>query len=61
MKIFDFLDKIAIFGEFLFRSRDSRQALLPGSSVGLGQYRMTQISRFKEFVFKNRPINFDFI
>ena len=28
MKIFDFLVKIAIFGAFLFRSRDSRHALL---------------------------------
>ena len=37
MKIFDFLVKIAIFGAFLFRSRDSRQALLPQSSVGFGQ------------------------
>ena len=29
MKIFDFLVKIAIFGAFLFRSRDSRHVLLP--------------------------------
>ena len=29
IKIFDFLVKIAIFGAFLFRSRDSRHALLP--------------------------------
>ena len=28
MKIFDFLIKIAIFGAFLFRSRDLRHALL---------------------------------
>ena len=37
IKIFDFLVKIAIFGAFLFRSRDSRHALLPRSSVGFGQ------------------------
>ena len=37
MKIFDFLVKIAIFGAFLFRSRDSCHALLPRSSVGFGQ------------------------
>ena len=37
MKIFDFLVKIAIFGAFLFQSRDLRHALLPGSSVGFGQ------------------------
>ena len=29
MKIFDFLVKIAIFGAFLFRLRDSCHALLP--------------------------------
>ena len=29
MKIFDFLVKIAIFGAFLFQSRNSRHALLP--------------------------------
>ena len=28
--------KIAIFGAFLFRLRDSRHALLPRSSVGFG-------------------------
>ena len=37
MSVFDFLVKIAIFGAFLFRSRDSRHALLPGSSFGFGQ------------------------
>ena len=33
MKIFDFLVKIAIFGAFLFRSRDSRHALLPETNA----------------------------
>ena len=37
IKIFDFLVKIAIFGAFLFQSRDSRHALLPGSSIGFRQ------------------------
>ena len=37
MKIFDFLFKIAIFGAYLFLSRDSRHALLPQSSVGFDQ------------------------
>ena len=36
MKIFDFLVKIAILGAFLFPSRDSRHALLPGSRLVLG-------------------------
>ena len=33
MKIFDFLSKIAIFGAFLFRSRDLRRALLPETNA----------------------------
>ena len=33
MKIFDSLVKIAIFGAFLFRSRDSRHALLPETNA----------------------------
>ena len=33
MKIFDFLVKIAIFGAFLFRLRDSRHALLPEMAI----------------------------
>ena len=33
IKIFDFLVKIAIFGAFLFPSRDSRHALLPKTNA----------------------------
>ena len=33
MKIFDFLVKIAIFGAFLFQSRDSRHAIEGGRSI----------------------------
>ena len=33
MKNFDFLVKIAIFEAFLFRSRDSRHALLPETNA----------------------------
>ena len=33
MKIFDFLVKIAIFEAFLFRSIDSRHALLPETNA----------------------------
>ena len=33
IKIFDFLVKIAIFGAFLFRSRDSHHVLLPETNA----------------------------
>ena len=36
MKIFDFIVKIAIFGVFLFWSRDSRHALLPKPMLDRG-------------------------
>ena len=47
MKIFDLLVKIAIFGAFLFRSRDSRNALLPENNARLKNFHKSK-SNFYE-------------